>query len=103
MSATPHYSRIRHPDGRESTVSTRDLAPSPRDRVPSIEAHTPIPSSNTSATPILQPGTDSSLIDSQASHPEDSVTPSPGVKVHIQLTPGHRSTGPDAEDQGPYL
>jgi len=36
VSATPHYARVRYPNGRESTVSTRDLAPtgveaSPRD------------------------------------------------------------------------
>lgn len=30
VSATPHYAGIRYQDGRESTVSTRDLAPSPR-------------------------------------------------------------------------
>ena len=30
VSATPHYARIRYQDGRERTVSTRDLAPSPR-------------------------------------------------------------------------
>ena len=27
VSATPHYACVRYPDGRESTVSTRDLAP----------------------------------------------------------------------------
>ncbi|KAK4320182.1 hypothetical protein Pmani_008945 [Petrolisthes manimaculis] len=76
-----------------------DLAPSPRDRVPSIEAHTPIPSSTTYKTPILQPGTDDSLMDSLVSSPGDSATPpSPDVEVRIQPTPGRRSTGPDVED-----
>lgn len=28
--ATPNYAHIRHPDGRRSTVSTRDLAPTPK-------------------------------------------------------------------------
>ena len=30
-SANPHYARIRYTDGRISTVSTKDLAPSPQD------------------------------------------------------------------------
>lgn len=50
VSATPYYAHIRHPDGRESTVSTRDLAPSPGDRVPSAESAPVTPSRNTSET-----------------------------------------------------
>ncbi|KAK4312692.1 hypothetical protein Pmani_015900 [Petrolisthes manimaculis] len=85
--------------GTAARLEILDLAPSPRDRVPSIEAHTPIPSSTTYKTPILQPGTDDSLLDSLVSSPGDSATPpSPDMEVRIQPTPGRRSTGPDVED-----
>ncbi|KAK4329299.1 hypothetical protein Pmani_000333 [Petrolisthes manimaculis] len=80
-------------------MASSPLVSSTIDRVPSIEAHTPIPSSTTNKTPILQPGTDDSLMDSLVSSPGDSATPpSPDMEVRIQPTPGRRSTGPDVED-----
>lgn len=52
LSATPHYAQIRHPNGRETTVSTKDLAPFPRDQM-----HTESPSPQTlvdlPASPIV--------------------------------------------------
>ena len=39
ISVTPHYACVRYPDGRESTVSTRDLAPAGETIVsPAVEA-----------------------------------------------------------------
>ena len=38
--ATPHYALVRHPDGRKTTVSTRDLAPAPATSTPSQEGST---------------------------------------------------------------
>lgn len=60
-SATPHYAHIRYPDGRQSTVSTKDLAPTPRDpnpvhvpcsrRPPELPVHVPVtPTSDESTT-----------------------------------------------------
>ncbi|KAK3889538.1 hypothetical protein Pcinc_006510 [Petrolisthes cinctipes] len=54
IESTPQYARIRHPDGRESTVSTRDLAeppfaPSP---TPNLE---PVSSERSESRVTLQP------------------------------------------------
>ncbi|KAK4309968.1 hypothetical protein Pmani_018435 [Petrolisthes manimaculis] len=48
VSATPYYAH-----GMESTVSSRDLAPSPRNQVPYNEAQPLTPSRTTSETPTL--------------------------------------------------
>ena len=34
INATPHYARVQYEDGREATVSTKDLAPSYEERLP---------------------------------------------------------------------
>ena len=41
VTATPHYARVRYQDGRESTVSTSDLAPSPRNQSPPQSEQSP--------------------------------------------------------------
>ena len=44
-SVNPAYAHIRYPDGRESTVSLKDLSPCPSPPCPSPEYNLPLPSS----------------------------------------------------------
>lgn len=85
VNATPHYARIRYPDGRESTVSTSDLAPAPKE--PSTHSTSSLPPD----TPpdILSPPVDLSvghgLEDSKhAEETEDNASYHPGVPLRPQ-------------------
>ncbi|XP_045103909.1 uncharacterized protein LOC123512200 [Portunus trituberculatus] len=70
-SATPHYAHIRYPDGRQSTVSTKDLAPTPRDpnpvhvpcsrRPPELPVHVPVTPLLMSVLPIKTLGGSTTL------------------------------------------
>ncbi|KAK3877999.1 hypothetical protein Pcinc_017332 [Petrolisthes cinctipes] len=53
IESTPQYARIRHPDGRESTVSTRDLAEPGVCHSPPVTV--PEPPFAPSPTPNLEP------------------------------------------------
>lgn len=52
ISATPHYARIRHPNGRETTVSTKDLAPAGTEPLPT---EAPPGDDSAKALPLLSP------------------------------------------------
>lgn len=74
-SATPHYATIRYPDGRTSTVSTKDLAPAPPDSIPTcvdsaegaVDATLPDSPSPTLDIPTTNGQTTFSSVDSPAS------------------------------------
>lgn len=85
LSATPHYARVRFPDGRESTVSTKDIAPS------GGGPNTPCEGSN------VDQDRDSPV----GSVPEPVVTDFEGVKG----PPGHQKHPSDAAvpSRGPVL
>lgn len=83
VTATPHYAKVRFPDGRESTVSTKDLAPSPK----------------SSATPQVSPPPST-----PPENLQDSLTTSHGNQHgnHHSLLPSEgdsRPLCPDVNDQ----
>ena len=95
--ANPHYARIRYPDGRTSTVSTKDLAPLPRNVLPAREDggsldHTmpedPSPDPPTCALPTSDRSGLHINADSSTTSPTTTTTQPPA-----QLTPP--STMPD--------
>ncbi|XP_045104966.1 LOW QUALITY PROTEIN: uncharacterized protein LOC123500328 [Portunus trituberculatus] len=92
VTATPHYARVRYQDGRESTVSTSDLAPFPRDQsAPQNEQQSPAgipdalgsPSKDAVYHPPLTEQTPSPVADARDEGKQDSLHRSIRIKKPV--------------------
>ena len=92
IGANSHYAHVRYPDGRETTVSTRNLAPcgEPMDRLPPYVPIQPGPSLEGELDPHSVSTPDSSEIEGIPAPPS---TPNPDVLLSGQSVPKTRRTG----------
>ena len=94
VTATPYYARVRYQDGRESTVSTSDLAPSPRDQSPPLIEQPPTPATASDAL-NRQPSTPGAVSDARSSPSTDAACVPP-------LTEQAASQVTDAREDSKY-
>ena len=84
--ATPHYATIRYSDGRQATVSTHDLAPTPREDNPAADDDNEELPQTDDVTPGPTPQVSPDNINSTPAQPADNINP------ESQPVPLRRST-----------
>jgi len=96
LHANPQYAYIAHPDGREETISIKDLAPSGAPPTPAPQHPTPLPSP---ATPLASLTPDYTMLTAFAPQPRPA---------RVDTVGGHRSgpkpsTSNRPDDIGPCI
>ena len=98
LDANPTYAKVRHADGRESTVSTSDLAPFPNlscNRSPDATVNTPAETSfNKDCEATVPPATSNSLVPDASEVTSDDKLPIAKEAQKVELRRSRRQRRP---------